>query len=54
MPGNFPWGVFIILCCGLTFTAYIIYYILKMANEEMKDGEMDSQRREVSPRQEDA
>ncbi|WJZ48305.1 hypothetical protein [Synechococcus phage DSL-LC02] len=39
MPGNFPWGVFIILCCGLTFTAYIIYYILKLANEEMKNEE---------------
>ncbi len=37
MIHNFPWGVFIILCCGLTFTAYIIYYILRLANEEMKD-----------------
>jgi len=34
---EFPWGVFIILCCGLTFTAYIIYYILKLAYKEMKD-----------------
>ena len=34
---EFPWGVFIILSCGLTFTAYIIYYILKLAHEEMKD-----------------
>jgi hypothetical protein len=33
----FPWGVLIILGCGLTFTAYIIYYILKLAYEEMKD-----------------
>jgi hypothetical protein len=33
----FPWGVVIILGCGLIFTAYIIYYILKLANEEMKD-----------------
>jgi len=35
----FPWGVFIILSCGLTFVAYIIYYILRLANEEMKDEE---------------
>ena len=39
MPGNFPWGVFIILSCGLAFTAYIIYYILRLAFEEMKDEE---------------
>jgi hypothetical protein len=36
MINDFPWGVFTILCCGLTFTAYIIYYILRLANEEMK------------------
>jgi hypothetical protein len=36
---EFPWGVFIILSCGLIFTAYIIYYILKLASEEMKDEE---------------
>ena len=36
---EFPWGVLIILCCGLTMTAYIIYYILKLAHEEMKDEE---------------
>ena len=36
---EFPWGVLIILCCGLTMTAYIIYYILRMAHEEMKDEE---------------
>lgn len=35
----FPWGVVIILSCGLAFTAYIIYYILKLANEEMKNEE---------------
>ena len=35
----FPWGVIIILGCGLVFTAYIIYYILKLAFEEMKDEE---------------
>jgi hypothetical protein len=34
---EFPWGVFIILSCGLIFTAWIIYYILRLANEEMKD-----------------
>jgi len=34
-----PWGVLIILCSGLTFVAYIIYYILRLANEEMKDEE---------------
>ena len=33
----FPWGVVIILSCGLAFTAYIIYYILKLAFEEMKN-----------------
>jgi len=31
-----PWGVFIILGIGLTGTAYIIYYILKLAYEEMR------------------
>ena len=36
---EFPWGVLIILGCGLTFTAYIIYSILKLAFEEMKDEE---------------
>lgn len=34
---EFPWGVLIILGCGLTMTAYIIYYILKLAHSEMKD-----------------
>ena len=34
---NFPWGVVIILSCGLAFTGYIIYYILRLAHEEMKD-----------------
>jgi hypothetical protein len=33
---EFPWGVFIILSCGLTFTGYIIYSILKLAFEEME------------------
>ena len=39
---NFPWGVCIILCSGLIFTAYVIYYILKLANEEMKDETSES------------
>ena len=34
---EFPWGVVTILFCGLSFTAYVIYYILKLAHEEMKD-----------------
>jgi hypothetical protein len=34
---EFPWGVLIILGTGLTGTAYIIYSILKLAAEEMKD-----------------
>ena len=36
---TFPWGVVIILSCGLIFTAYVIYYILKLAHEEMKNEE---------------
>ena len=36
---EFPWGVMAILGSGLVFTAYIIYYILKLAFEEMKDEE---------------
>ena len=39
MPDDFPWGVIIILGCGLTFTVYVIYYILRLANEEMKNEE---------------
>jgi len=34
---DLPWGVFTILGIGLAGTLYIIYYILKLANEEMKD-----------------
>jgi hypothetical protein len=34
---EFPWGVAIILGCGLAFTAYVIYYIIRLAFEEMKD-----------------
>jgi len=36
---DFPWGVVTILGCGLIFTAYVIYYILKLAHEEMKNEE---------------
>lgn len=36
---EFPWGVVIILGCGLIFTAYVIYYILRLAHEEMKNEE---------------
>ena len=32
-----PWGVISILGCGLIFTLYVIYYILQLAHEEMKD-----------------
>ena len=31
------WSVIILLLCGLAFTAYCVFYILKLANEEMKD-----------------
>lgn len=34
---EFNWGVFIILSCGLAFTGYIIFYILKLAHLEMQD-----------------
>ena len=36
---EFPWGVVIILGSGLIFTLYVIYYILKLAHEEMKNEE---------------
>jgi hypothetical protein len=39
MINDFPWGVVIILGIGLAFTAYIIYYILMLAFDEMKDEE---------------
>ena len=44
MPIDFPWGVFIILCCGLSFTIYVIYYILRMANEEMQNEQVPKQK----------
>jgi len=36
------WSVIILLCCGLAFTAYCVYYILKLAYEEMKDETSES------------
>jgi hypothetical protein len=39
---QFPWGVIVILGSGLIFTCYCIYYILKLAHEEMKDEEPGS------------
>ena len=48
----FPWGVITILGSGLIFVAYIIYYILKLAFEEMEDGKMDPQRGILPTRQE--
>ena len=36
---DFPWGVVTILGCGLIFTLYVIYYILRLAHEEMKNEE---------------
>ena len=37
MPHDFPWGVMVILGSGLLFTAYIIYYILRLAYLETKE-----------------
>ena len=34
---TFPWGVITILGTGLVFTAYVIYYILRLAYLETKD-----------------
>ena len=39
---EFPWGVVIILSCGLAFTGYVIYYILRMAYLEMQDETSES------------
>ncbi len=33
------WSVILLLSVGLVFTAYVIYYILRLAFEEMKDEE---------------
>jgi hypothetical protein len=43
MIHDFPWGVIIILGSGLIFTAYIIYYILRLAYLETKDVSIQDQ-----------
>ncbi len=43
MIQDFPWGVIIILGSGLVFTAWIIYYILRLAYLEMKDVSIQDQ-----------
>jgi hypothetical protein len=43
MIHDFPWGVFILLSTGLAFTAWIIYYILRLAHLEMNDVPLQSQ-----------
>jgi hypothetical protein len=43
MIHDFPWGVVIILGSGLIFTAWIIYYILRVAYLEMKDVSVQNQ-----------
>jgi hypothetical protein len=43
MIHDFPWGVVIILGSGLVFTAWIIYYILRVAYLEMKDVSIQNQ-----------
>ena len=45
---QFPWGVVTILSCGLAFTAYIIYYILRLAHLEMKDVSVQDQKNQKS------
>ena len=41
---QFPWGVVTILSCGLAFTAWTIYYILRLAHLEMKDVSVQDQK----------
>ena len=43
MIHDFPWGVVIILGSGLVFTAWVIYYILRLAYLEMKDVSIQDQ-----------
>jgi hypothetical protein len=43
MIQDFPWGVIIILGSGLLFTAWVIYYILRLAYLEMKDVSIQDQ-----------
>ena len=37
MNSEFNVGVFIILSCGLAFTGYCVFYILRLAHMEMRD-----------------
>ncbi len=37
-----PWGVFTILGVGLAGTAYVIYYILRLAYLETKDDQTNT------------
>jgi hypothetical protein len=39
---NLPWGVIIVLGSGLIFTAYVIYYILRLAYLEMQNETSES------------
>ena len=48
MTDSFPWGVFIILSCGLAFTAFIIINILIIAHKEMQHGQVREQGQEGS------
>jgi hypothetical protein len=48
MIHDFPWGVVIILGSGLIFTAWIIYYILRVAYLEMKDVSVQNQKDQQS------
>jgi len=41
---EFPWGVVVILGVGLLFTAWTIYYILRLAHLEMKDVSVQDQK----------
>jgi len=31
------WSVIILLCCGLAFTAYCVFYILRLSYQELND-----------------
>ena len=44
MPEDFPYGVIVILGTGLIFVLYIIYYILRMANQEMQNEDHSTHR----------
>jgi hypothetical protein len=40
------WSVIILLCCGLSFTAYCVAYILILASKEMSEDEQVRQPRQ--------